>query len=115
MLILVIRIGVQDESITASVCVTLATVCGGGSARHMVECVLQQGILQKLVDLCATPNARWAAVCVLCAILKSPNPLHKYVVLQHRFRALDMILLEMGEGRSAGSNPEIVSEHWVSL
>jgi hypothetical protein len=80
----------------------------------MVEYLLQQGIMQKLVDMCIqTPNNRWAAVGVLCAVLKSEDPLHKSVALRKSLNVIDILLLELTESTTAESQ-DIVPENSVS-
>lgn len=83
----------------------------------MVEQLLKQGIMHKLIDICVqTPSNRWAAVGVLCAVIKSENPLHKCVALRKNYTtpAIDLLLLELGDSSAEGEQQDIIPENEVS-
>lgn len=80
----------------------------------MVDFLLQQGVMRKLSHLCQSPADRWAAVGVLCAVIKSENPLHKCVALRQRFGVMDSLLLEL-RNSSVNAAEYDMSEQFVSM
>ena len=68
----------------------LIDACGAlaAAAEQCVEgaqAVVEQGLVVRMYELCENTNVREAAVLVLCNLLRSPDPLHRRVVLSSRF------------------------------
>ena len=103
----------QDDSILPIVCGTLSVACTEGDSQ-MIDFLLQQGVMRKLSQLCQSPPDRSAAVGVLCAVIKSENPLHMSVALRPRFGVMDALLLEL-RGNSNAKAPSYMLESSVRI
>jgi hypothetical protein len=75
-----------------------------------VQLIIEQGIVGRLCEMCESnhANIREIAVLVLCAVLRSPDPMHRRVVLCRRYSgALRSIIAELTTSSSDKHRAEI--------